>query len=393
MSLTFELLLSFVRGFLGTEANERLKALLQEEIDWTELLSLAYQHGVIPHLYWKLHQACPEALPKAVLHQLREQFDANLRRNLCLTGELLQVLNLLEAHGIPAIPLKGPVLAISLYGNLALRQFTDLDILVRKPDVLKAKELLISQSYRPLYRLNRIQEAVCLRNSNHYNLYREDPWIHLEIHWRMDPSDSVISLDWEGLWERCEPLALGGRTVLHPPPEDLLLILGVHGSCHHFWQSLKWLCDVAQLLRVHQDMDWNRVMAGMTTPLGHRILGPGLILAQDLLGAPLPEEVRRTVQQDPETRRLATWMKQRLFRGSRLETWEQTLINLRMRERWRDRIAYGLDRLLTPNLADWTWIWLPEPLFPLYYLLRPIRLAVKYTRKLAKFVDGRKDVT
>jgi len=56
--------------------------------------------------------------------------------NFFLTKELLELLTLFEAHCIPASPYKGPALAIMAYGNLALRQFSDLNILVHKrPDV------------------------------------------------------------------------------------------------------------------------------------------------------------------------------------------------------------------------------------------------------------------
>jgi len=47
------------------------------------------------------------------------------------TGELLKLLNLFAAHGIGVIPYKGPTFGSCRLGNLALREFTDLDILVQ----------------------------------------------------------------------------------------------------------------------------------------------------------------------------------------------------------------------------------------------------------------------
>jgi hypothetical protein len=90
-------------------------------------------------LYQSLNTTCPEAVPKANLAQLRNYFHANAQRNLFLTQELLKLLTLFKTNGISAIPYKGPVLAVAVYGNLALRQFGDLDILVHKRDVLRAK--------------------------------------------------------------------------------------------------------------------------------------------------------------------------------------------------------------------------------------------------------------
>ena len=59
-------------------------------------------------------------VPKGFLEQLRDAFYANAAHNTLLARELLKLLRLLETHGIPALPFKGPVLAVSVYGSLAL---------------------------------------------------------------------------------------------------------------------------------------------------------------------------------------------------------------------------------------------------------------------------------
>ena len=63
----------------------------------------------MPLLYRTLNSTCSDAVPKPTLEELRDHFYVNAGRNLFLTKELLKVLHLLEAHGIPAIPYKGPV--------------------------------------------------------------------------------------------------------------------------------------------------------------------------------------------------------------------------------------------------------------------------------------------
>lgn len=394
---TQQFLINCLRGFLNSsqpgllieEDPSSLKIFPKNRMDWNALLQLASWHKIIPLLYRSMITARPDGVPENILNQLKEQFDLNLRRNLRLTGELLKVLNLFETHGIQVIPYKGPVLASYLYGNLALRQFIDLDILVRKEDVLKAKELLIAQGYQPLQKLNHAQEATLLRTNIEYVFYRTAPPVSLEVHWRVDLRETSIPLDFESLWARCEPLSLAGRTVLHPPKEDLLLILCAHTS-KHILLRLTWICDVAQLLRVHQGMDWNRVLACAKISAGRRLLFPVLILARDLLGAPLPDGVWQKVQKDPAIRSLAAQMKERLFRepGELPGVWESNLFQLKLRQGVRDRLMYCV-RLMAPTSADWDCIPLPEPLFPLYYLLRPMRLTAKYTLKGANYVYNR----
>jgi len=338
-------------------------------VEWGALLQLASWHKVAPFLYQSLITTRPDGVPEDILNQLKEQFDFNLRRNLRLTGELLKVLNLFDAHGIRVIPYKGPVLASCLYGNLALRQFGDLDILVRKEDVLKSKEVLISHGYQPLQKLNPAQEAALLRTNIEYAFYREEPRVSLEVHWRVDLRETSIPLDFESLLQRCEPLSLAGRAVLHPPAEDLLLILCAHTS-KHVLQRLTWISDVARLLSVHQGMDWDRIMSCANTSTGRRLLFPVLFLARDLLGAPLPDEVWQKVQKDPAIGKLAAQMRARLFRepGELPGVWESTLYQLKLRQGVKDRLSYCV-QLTTPTSADLDFIPLPEPLFPLYYLL------------------------
>ncbi|MDZ8108401.1 MAG: nucleotidyltransferase family protein [Nostoc sp. DedQUE12a] len=113
-----------------------------------QIKRIAAYHGTIPLLYQSLKTTGKEAIPKTALTQLHNHYHTNASRNLFLSYELLNILKLFAAHKIRAIPFKGLVLAISIYGNLAMRQFSDLDILVRQQDIVKAQELLIAQKYQ-----------------------------------------------------------------------------------------------------------------------------------------------------------------------------------------------------------------------------------------------------
>jgi hypothetical protein len=101
-----ELLLCCARLSSDSNRAEQLRALLHKDLDWAILRRIAHQHGVVPLLYWRLSNTCPEAVPTAVLDRLRGDFHANCLRNLSLTRELLRLLNLLEAQGIPRYPLQ-----------------------------------------------------------------------------------------------------------------------------------------------------------------------------------------------------------------------------------------------------------------------------------------------
>jgi hypothetical protein len=58
------------------------------------------------------------------------------------------------------------------------------------------------------------------------------------------------------------------------------------------------------------------------------------------------------------------------------------LLYLKMRERFKDKARYVLYLTFTPNTRDWNLLRLPNFLFSLYYILRPIRLLAKYGVRL-----------
>jgi len=179
------------------------------------------------------------------------------------------------------------------------------------------------------------------------------------------------------LWDRLEPVSLGGETVQGFSPEASLLILCIHGS-DHLWCYLQMICDIAELLRVHPEMDWKWVMEQADIQGSTRMLFLGLRLARDLLGVTLPEEVVHRMEADRVVRSLAEQLRQRLFREA--YGLPGVVLQLRMRERWWDKAWYGLYYmqfyLLTPHPEDRVFQPLPAWLSPLYYLLRPLRLVV-----------------
>ena len=290
---------------------------------------------------------------------------------------LLTLLQLLENHTIAAVPLKGPIPAVSVYGHIALRQCGDLDILVPPQHVLQAKELLMGEGYRPMRQFSHAQEAAHLRSFHAYSLVREHGRVAVDLHWTVMPSYFAVPLDPKGLWDHLEPVELVGTAVLSLPREDVLLFLCIHGFKHE-WERLGWICDVAELLRVHQQMDWGRVLEQAEALGSRRILLLGLLLASDLLGAALPEETTQRLQTDPAVTRLGAQARAQLFREAHGSPKMSETLRFRLtgRERLRDKLRYCVQRPTTLTAGDWALLRLPDALFPLYYVLRPLRLYV-----------------
>jgi hypothetical protein len=378
-----ELLLCCARTRMDSEKAVRIRVLLQHDMDWEYLFRTASEHGIAPLLYRHLNAACPESVPKEVLDQVRDHFNNNSRRNLFLSKELLNLLNLFETHQIPAIPFKGPVLAASVYGNLTLREFSDLDLIIHKQHVARTRELLVSHGYRPQFDLTDGQEAAFVRSYPAQCFERDDGKVFVDLHWVMTSRDFGFPLEPERLWERLEPISLAGKEVLTLSPENLLLFLCVHGG-KHGWERLGWICDIAELIRIRRAMDWRTVMDQARTLKSERMLFLGLYLASGLLGAPLPEEVRARVHSDPAVKSLATQVGERLFGEVLPGVFESWRFQVRIRDRLWDGCRYCFGLVMTPTGLELTLIPLPAVLFPLYYVLRPIRLVLKHGGKIIK---------
>jgi hypothetical protein len=185
-----------------------------------------------------------------------------------------------------------------------------------------------------------------------------------------------------------------GTTVSTLAPEDLLLALCAHGA-KECWGKLKWICDVAELIRAYPNLDWDRVLTQAKQLHSQRMLLLGVGLARELLGVRVPETVLAAIQSDGASailpsvdrasriaggnRALPALMQQvcsYLFESQpgQSRQFSPTLLRLRVRDRISDQLQYFIWRLFVPNVRDRQLIVLPKPLSFLYYLLRPLRL-------------------
>lgn len=373
-----ELLLSCARTRPDAE---RIAQLAGGGIDWPHLVRLGALHEVTPLVYHSLRAACWPAVPTAIQEKLHEYSLANARRSLHLAGELLRLAELFEAHKIPMAPFKGPVLAASAYGDLGLREFVDLDLLVRDHDVARGRQLLIEQGYKPQFILTEAQESAFLRYACEYVLSREQDRVMVELQWQFVPRYFTFCFDPTELWQRMMTVPFGSRRILSLPPEELLLYLCVHGA-KHGWIQLKWVCDVAESVRASGNLDWGLLFEQARRSGSERMLALGLCLATDLLGARIPQEVAGRVRADWVAQRLAGEVRQRLSSEEGGATgYRLALFHLRSRERLKDRARYCFRLLTTQTVFDWQFVPLPRTLWFLYYFLRPFRLVNKYWRE------------
>lgn len=288
-----------------------------------------------------------------------------------MTRELIQATDALASDGIPSMAYKGPVLAAEAYGDLGLRQFLDLDLLIPKPLIARAKEGLLKRGYRPLLSLTADQERAYLKSQVEYGFRREGS-APIELHWNILPEYFNVPLGFSYFRPRSQNFVLGGATLRTFSPEDLLLVLCLHGG-KHFWERLGWVADIAAVLRAYPHLDWTIVEERARSLRIERLVFVGLHVAHRLLEAPVP---RAWLRHD-ETRRIGEQVCRQIFVGPLPGLKLAWFYGVVQRGFWR-RLRYGLRLALSPTEREWECIRLPPSLFRLYSVFRPLRLVGRH---------------
>jgi Uncharacterised nucleotidyltransferase len=345
-------------------------------LDWNKFLQLAEHHGVLPLVARNL-SAHARGLPSWVEQTLKSAYEANLRRNLWFASELARITDHFEMAKLRAVPYKGPVLAESVYGDLALRSFSDLDFLIAPADFERAKQALAELGYRPSAELSPAVERFWLRAGYERSFDSAAGRNLVELQWGVLPYFYAVELSADDLLLRSGRSVLGGREVTCLSSEDSLLALCLHAA-KHLWMRLNWVCDVAETMRT-QALDWALVGARARELGIVRIVGVSFWLAWRLLGVPLPGPAEEIGGGDSEVQLLGEAFAVRLARSATydFESSEYFRWILRLRERRDDQWRYLWRLVWTPGESDLAAVRLPESLFPLYRLVRLARLMQK----------------
>lgn len=357
----------------------RLRTLVNQPLDWALFERLAETHGLLPLAAAQL-QADPTLLPDAVVQELRTICQENARRSLWFAGELFSVLDTLSAAGVGAIPYKGPTLAVMAQGDLVLRQFCDLDILIAPRDWTRAKEALLRAGFTEKHKLTPREEKAYVASACDFTFHHGPVRNVLEIHWDFVPHFFAIRIPLRQLMARATTVELCGRRVPTLRPEDLLLCLAVHGA-KHAWSRLCWLSDIAHLIH-RADLDQDTVRRRAERWHIARIVKISLFLAQWTLGTELPESLQTWIQEDQEAGRLAQILVRNLFSDNKIRTESRTYFQLmaRQREHPMDRARMWALLATTSSLNEWRTVKLPDPLFRLYGAVRFWRLSRRLLR-------------
>jgi hypothetical protein len=365
----FQLLLYCARS---QPASGPIKRLVDRSaIDWGKLLALADQHCVRPLLLQSLKAVCWDAVPPSLRLELEGFCKSTAQKNLLMAGELLRLLRSFNENEVPVVTFKGPTLAEAVYGDLSLREFCDLDLLIRGQDLTRAEDILLSYGYTAQFP-DRDYRTAFLSYHGQYAFRHGQGDLWVDLHWQLSQDGVVLPLRAAEVWPRLIEETIAGRPVPSLAHDDLALFLAAHGT-KEGWRRLQWLCDFAEFLHRYQDLDWIAILERAARSHSSRQLLLAIELAATLLDAPAPAELLETARNSSAVQSLAWRAREGMLLTAPKGSWEFRF-GLDTHDKWVHRLLPIKAFLTTRTVGDHQAMPLPKSLWGLYYFTRPFRL-------------------
>lgn len=276
---------------------------LAPALDWDATVDLAMQLGVAPLVHRTLQRARLE-VPEVHRLRLFATHGMSAIRNDAIMAEVLRITRALDEAGIPSVPLKGAGLMVTLYPDVALRTFGDIDLLVPDARHRAAGTVLVALGYTQ--KEDDPQRERAERFHHHLTFTHTAPSgrFHLELHHRLITS-FLRRLDSEAVLTRARPCTYGQGQIRCLELEDEVLYCACHLMRHVAGPHLRWLVDLGELV-ARPALDWDIVVARA------RAWGAGTALYEALrrltlvLGVEVPASVLARVRPTPMVRALFT---------------------------------------------------------------------------------------
>jgi hypothetical protein len=357
-----------------------ISALVTEIRDPESLFRLAEEHGVIAHLSAAFACISDADISAALLDSLRARHRTQLLSTLTITAELFRILDLLRTSGIESLVIKGPVLALRAYGDPAARQYGDIDLIVRHADIARAAKIIVASGYESRIPVEAIHEG---KIPGQYLFYRPRTKVIFELHTERTLRYFPLPLPIETYFRRKTSVVLDGHAVPALSAEHEFVLISIHGA-KHFWERLMWISDIAAMVYNHPELDWKHVRQAAADVGAERMVRLALLLAERVLNAPVPAEMKSDVARDsvcPKlVREIETWLPYAGYAAPRVV--KRAMFRFRMRGQ-----PFGGARYLTRlSFATTEEDWSADVKGPssriAEFLRRPFRLAKKYRRDL-----------
>lgn len=379
--LEIRILIHCARRNLEQLNRDSLEQLIRGPVDWELLFRLADEHGLAALLQEHLSEIGEGIAPGDFVLRLREICRKCALRELLLCAEWVRIAGEFQQAGIPAVVHKGPMLAARAYGNVTLRQYNDLDIVISQRYVAEVLEQMPRLGYEAKFAGTRDGAGESQRIPGEYVFLNTANRALVEFHTERTLRYFPIVLDLEGMLRRATTVPLSDKEIRVFSREDEILMLAVHGA-KDFWARLIWIADIAELVKQPPQLAWAELLERANAMRIRRMVRLAILLANEILGLELPPEIRSIVGADHAAEKLANELAESLRKdASRFDgILRRSLYRMGTVEGMWAGMRYWMRLSTAPTEEDWALMDAPQPLARSYAALRPLRLWRKYRR-------------
>jgi hypothetical protein len=275
---------------LKKNREEFLSQVKNSDLNWKRVHQLLNYHQISPVFF----HACREV---SFQNEYIDQYEIFSKRqailNLIYEQEYLKIADLFYPNGIRVIPYKGVLFLKKLYKEKAIRQMSDLDILVHENDAMQALTLLIKEGYKikdvkdnspeSLIRLIKgtpNKEISLIKSSLGGNT------VWLDFHWHINvfkQSELDINTFLDGTIQE----SWGGKYLNIPENDFVFIMLLNHHGERDCWTKLKYICDLWMYFHEYSFIPIEELERNAKGVKMVKVFSGGLQLISKYLGEPI----------------------------------------------------------------------------------------------------------
>jgi hypothetical protein len=249
---------------------------LAVDLAWDEVLSIAVLHQVTPLVYRNL-QSCPalaSGIPDPVIEKFRQALVLNMQKKSELGDALRGALEFFGGMGVDLLLIKGTSLDARLYSDPWLTVSQDLDLVV-----LEKWESLSEEARQWIRDGNAATPLIDVQCECHADLVM----------------NGLLPLNFDSMVSRAQPREIHGHRALLMCSEDELLCACIQSFRKRYFR-LKSLCEIAEFVNQHPDLDWNTLFQNAVAERCSGIVYVALLAASMSVGCELPGDLRQRLE-------------------------------------------------------------------------------------------------
>lgn len=232
-------------------------------LDWPDYFKLMLEQGLYFTLFPVINHLPDHKKPdKALLNDYKKLIIPRVSIQIQYLQNIKQIIGLFKSADIPVIVFKGPSIA-RFYDEPEYRMMSDLDILVKAEDKIRAQQLIETMGYK-----------IEIKEDDHpmHCGYRKKGAIFIELHTSLLHPGYLGSrrvMEWYShIWECSKFVSFEGMAFLAMAEEDELINQILHFATHLIYAGakMKHLYDMALLIKKCEDtLDWQYILNTLKT--------------------------------------------------------------------------------------------------------------------------------